>query len=119
MSLYGDIPRLSLYGDMTMLSPYDDTATGVLMELSIRTPTELGAAVRQARRDLGLSQQELAARARVSRQWLSELEGGKRTAELGLVLRVLHTADALVTVHLDASEATERDRRVDLGGEAP
>lgn len=48
---------------------------------------DLGAAVRHSRRDAGLSQQELADRARVSRQWLSRLESGKSPAsELQKVL---------------------------------
>lgn len=36
-----------------------------------------------------MSQAELATRARVSRQWISEFEAGKPTAELGLVIRLL------------------------------
>ncbi|MGH2928488.1 MAG: helix-turn-helix domain-containing protein, partial [Solirubrobacteraceae bacterium] len=38
---------------------------------------------------LGLSQAEVARRARVSRQWISEFESGKPTAELALVIRLL------------------------------
>lgn len=67
---------------------------------TIRTPRDLGASVRQARRDLHLSQSDLAATAGVSRQWLSALERGKRTAELGLVLRVIDAAGlTLVAAH--------------------
>lgn len=58
----------------------------------MRTPRELGAVIRQARLDARMSQQDLAARAGVSRPWLSELEKGKRTAEIGLVLRLLAAA---------------------------
>ena len=51
-------------------------------------------AVRGRRRDLGLSQTELARRADVSRKWLNEFEkGGKPTAELGLVMRVFDALD--------------------------
>ena len=50
---------------------------------------QLASTVRGRRQDLGLSQGEVAARAGVSRQWLSGLEGGKAGAEIGLVLRVL------------------------------
>lgn len=55
----------------------------------IRTSRELGAAIRQTRKDQGLSQAALAAQADVGRPWLSELETGKQTAEVGRVLRVL------------------------------
>jgi len=54
----------------------------------IRSGRELGATVRARRGELGRSQGEIAAAAGVSRQWLSELESGKQTAEVGLVLRV-------------------------------
>ncbi|MFK5634280.1 helix-turn-helix domain-containing protein [Ornithinimicrobium sp. LYQ103] len=51
---------------------------------------DLGAAVRRARREAGLSQQALADRAGVSRQWLSRMEAGKGpSVELGKVLDVL------------------------------
>ena len=40
----------------------------------------------------------LAAKARVGRQWLSELETGKQTAEVGRVLWVLDALDLNVTL---------------------
>ena len=55
----------------------------------IQTSKAFGSAIRRARKDRGLSQAELAARAGVGRPWLSELETGKRTAELGRALSVL------------------------------
>jgi len=51
---------------------------------------DIAAAVRGRRMDLGLSQGDLADRARVSRKWVNEFEaGGKATAEMGHVIRVL------------------------------
>lgn len=64
----------------------------------IRTPRDLGATIRAARRERGLSQAELAAAAGVGRPWLSELEGGKRTAEVGLVLAVIGALDLELTL---------------------
>ncbi len=55
----------------------------------IRTPADLGAAIRDRRKSLGLSQSELAKRVGVGRQWLVAVEHGKPGAELALVLRVL------------------------------
>ena len=59
----------------------------------IQSARELGATVRARRGELGRSQAETAAAAGVSRQWLSELESGKQTAEVGLVLRVFDALD--------------------------
>ncbi|MDX2378503.1 MAG: helix-turn-helix domain-containing protein [Acidimicrobiia bacterium] len=63
----------------------------------IQTTRDFGSAVRRARTDLGMSQTELAGNAGVGRPWLSELEGGKRTVELGRVLSVLHALGLSVT----------------------
>jgi HTH-type transcriptional regulator / antitoxin HipB len=43
----------------------------------LRSPADVGRAVRHARRELGMSQVELAGRLGVSQRWLSELETGK------------------------------------------
>ena len=55
----------------------------------IRRPDQFGAALRSMRLHHGLTQTELAEKARVTRKWLSQVENGKRTAELGLVCRVV------------------------------
>lgn len=57
--------------------------------MRIDNARDLGLHVRERRRAAGLTQQELATRARVSRRWLSDLEAGKPSAEIGLVLRVV------------------------------
>jgi transcriptional regulator with XRE-family HTH domain len=62
----------------------------------IQTTKAFGAAVRRARKDGGMSQTELAVKAGVGRPWLSELETGKRTVELGRVLSVLSSLDLAV-----------------------
>ena len=63
----------------------------------IRTTRDLGLEIRRGRARVGLTQEQLAARARVSRPWLSELERGKQTAEVGLVLAVLEALDLAMT----------------------
>jgi HTH-type transcriptional regulator/antitoxin HipB len=50
---------------------------------------DLSAAIRGRRQELGLSQAQLAARARVSRAWVNAFEAGKPAAELRLVLAVV------------------------------
>lgn len=52
-------------------------------------PQELGALVRRVRKAQGLTQQALAASANVSTRFIHDLEHGKPTAALGLVLAVL------------------------------
>jgi HTH-type transcriptional regulator / antitoxin HipB len=59
------------------------------MSSTINSIRDLAAAARGRRLELGLSQSDLATRARVSRQWISEFESGKPSAEFGLVLRLL------------------------------
>lgn len=61
--------------------------------MRIDSARDLGRFVRQTRRDRRMTQARLAADARVSRRWLSDLEAGKATAEFGLVLRTLHALD--------------------------
>jgi HTH-type transcriptional regulator / antitoxin HipB len=55
----------------------------------VRSVKELGALVRQRRKDAGVLQADAAAFAGVGARFLSELERGKETAEIGKVLQVL------------------------------
>lgn len=56
------------------------------------TSTEIGAAVRRARKAMGLRQDEFAAAAGVGLRFLVELERGKPTIQLGRTLAVLAAA---------------------------
>ncbi len=58
-------------------------------ERRIQTSEELGARVRERRTELRLTQGELADAAGVSLRFVSELENGKRTAQLAGIQRVL------------------------------
>lgn len=81
----------------------------------VNSINDLAAAIRGRRLRAGLSQEQVAARAGVSRQWVGELERGKPTAELGLVLGLL---DALeLNIELDDRESTGRPTTsLDLDG---
>ena len=58
----------------------------------------LGHGIRTLRRRRGLTQAELAVRAGVSQPWISRLERGHPGAALSLVLEVIGTLDARVSV---------------------
>jgi HTH-type transcriptional regulator/antitoxin HipB len=85
----------------------------------IQTSKAFGSAIRRARKGQGLSQVELAARAGVGRPWLSELETGKRTAELGRALSVLNALGLAVTfVPVPVPEGPTVDLGQIIGGGA-
>lgn len=62
------------------------------IELEIVSASDLGRLVRRAREGRHLSQQSFADLAGVGRRFLSELENGKSTLELGKVLKVANAA---------------------------
>jgi len=78
--------------------------------MQIRTIADLAAAVRTRRQDLRWTQATLAARAGVSRKWLVDLEAGKASIEIGLLLRVLDALD----LALQTTEAAPQDAGRDL-----
>jgi HTH-type transcriptional regulator/antitoxin HipB len=74
----------------------------------IRTPVDLGAIIRERRRQLGLGQAELAERIGVSRQWIIGVERGRARAEIGLLLRTLDTLSIRLNAATDMSPAKPR-----------
>ena len=73
--------------------------------MRINSAKEVGLLIRDRRRSLGQTQQQLANRARVGRPWLSEVERGKARAELSLVLRVLRELGILLDAAPEDSSA--------------
>ncbi|MBC9177163.1 helix-turn-helix domain-containing protein [Pseudoroseomonas ludipueritiae] len=57
--------------------------------MRVSTPDELGSFIRGQRKHQGLTQDELAKMVPASQKWLSEVENGKATAEIGQVMRLL------------------------------
>ena len=84
------------------MSPNDDIGKRML----IRTASDLGAVIRDRRRQLKLDQAAFAKRIGVSRQWVIQIEHGHPRAELALVLRALDALD----IQLDASAEKPRRR---------
>ena len=71
--------------DNTASRPLDDSFAYVGM----RSPKRIGRSLRDARRDAGLTQSEVAAAAGVSREAVSVLENGHRSARLETLNAVL------------------------------
>lgn len=71
--------------------------------MHIRTPSDVGALIRDRRTKLDLDQKTLAKMIGVSRQWIVAVEQGKPRAEIGLVLRAL----AALGVTLDTDVTTK------------
>jgi HTH-type transcriptional regulator/antitoxin HipB len=69
-----------------------------IMNVALRTPVEVGAAMRARRRSLGWDQAELAERIGASRLWVNQIEGGKPGAGLGLVLRAFSALGLTLSV---------------------
>ena len=93
------------------MSPLADTvkllsiaSTGIVV--NIRTPIEFGLVIRDKRKDLGLTQTELARKVGVGRQWVVSIEQGKPRAEIGLVLRALAVLG--IKLSIDSSDVPSR-----------
>ena len=86
MLLIVHICAVSPFLHLSPMRTYHHTMAGI----ALTTPAQVGAAIRSARRRAGLTQQQLAERAGVSRRWLIALESGhSERAELGKVLDTL------------------------------
>ncbi|CAG4908925.1 helix-turn-helix domain-containing protein [Acidithrix sp. C25] len=72
--------------------------------MRVRSIRDVAAAVRGRRKDLGLSQAELAEMVGVSRKWICEFEGGKPRAEFALVLGVLEYLGLTIMISQDIEE---------------
>ena len=76
---------------------------------AINSIRDLAAVVRGRRQALGLTQEDLAARANVSRQWISAFERGRPGSELQLILRLLEALELRLSVDpIDDAQTTPR-----------
>jgi HTH-type transcriptional regulator/antitoxin HipB len=73
--------------------------------MPLRTPLDIGVAIRDRRRRLSLDQAELATRIGVSRKWIIDVEKGKPRAEIGLVLRALDALGLKLSLDADRQKA--------------
>ncbi len=66
-----------------------------------RSANDIGLIIRERRRKLHLDQAELAGLAKVSRQWIIDIEKGKSRAEIGLVLGTLAALGLVLTIDME------------------
>ncbi|MEV0270836.1 helix-turn-helix transcriptional regulator [Hamadaea sp. NPDC050747] len=79
--------------------------------MRITTASDLGRYVRERRNELGKTQRQLADEAQVSLRWLTSLESGKASAEIGMIMRTLHALGLTMAVRPTATGPDD----VDLG----
>ncbi len=72
------------------------------MRRQLDTPTDLGDAIRSARRKQGLRQEDLALVSGTGLRFIGELEHGKATAHLGKTWRVLRALGLRIELHDEA-----------------
>jgi y4mF family transcriptional regulator len=74
---------------------------------TIQSPQQLGAVLRAARRQLGLTQPQLALAAGVGVRFIVDLEAGKPTVRLDSVMRVLNALGGVINLDGLPSSADE------------
>jgi transcriptional regulator with XRE-family HTH domain len=79
--------------------------------MRLTRPTDIGALVRDHRRARKVRQADLAARLQVSPKWLSQLENGKPTIQLGLALRVLRDLGITLVAETERAPLPKQSRR--------
>jgi HTH-type transcriptional regulator/antitoxin HipB len=73
---------------------------------------DLAGSIRARRRQLGWTQAALAEKVGVRRYWIIDVEKGKSTAEVGLVLRALRALG--LTIRLQPRDHLEATSEIDL-----
>ena len=74
---------------------------------SIQTPFQLGDALRQSRKQLGLTQSQLALASGVCVRFTVDLEAGKPTLRLENILRVIHALGGELQINGLPQSSTE------------
>ena len=85
--------------------------------MSIRTPTELGAAIRQAREVASISQSQLAAKIGTSQARISRFEGGDGAINLRTVLKILAALNLAIELQAESHQDEvnqDEDEDIDL-----
>jgi HTH-type transcriptional regulator/antitoxin HipB len=75
------------------------------------TPKQVGEAVRQGRKRLGVTQKDLALTSGTGLRFIIDLEKGKPTCQIGKVLTVLHTLGIKIKLIASAAEDSGANSR--------
>jgi HTH-type transcriptional regulator/antitoxin HipB len=78
-------------------------------KMLVKTPHDVGALIRERRKQKGLDQQALARSVGVSRKWIVEVEQGKPGAALGLILRTL--AELGISLEISPSTSSAKPKK--------
>ena len=82
------------------MSPFSDIKPMSLIiyirKMLIKTPRDIGALIRKQRKALGYDQAELAKQIGASRKWIIDLESGKQSARLDLVLKAINAVGLIL-----------------------
>jgi len=81
--------------------------------MQIRTAKDIGALIRDKRKNQKLDQAELAKKVGVNRRWVLEVERGKPRAEIGLVLQTLDALGLTVSIDVEAAARRRGDREIE------
>ena len=75
------------------------TYTLAALDWDLRTPPEVSRALKERRKELGMTQQEAARQAGVSPQWLSAFENGKGSCGTHRMMRLLGVLGLSLALH--------------------
>ena len=81
--------------------------------MQIRTAKDVGALIRDKRKNQKLDQAELAKKVGVNRRWVLEVERGKPRAEIGLVLKTLDALGLTLSVEVDVAKRRRSGREIE------
>lgn len=73
--------------------------------MDLKAVKDIAAVARDRRKQLGLTQADLASRIGVGREWVIKFEQGKATVELGIVMRALRVLRLRVELHPESAKS--------------
>lgn len=81
--------------------------------MQIRTAKDIGALIRDKRKNQKLDQAELARKIGANRRWVLEVERGKPRAEIGLILKTLDALGLTLSIEGEAGARRRSGREIE------
>jgi transcriptional regulator with XRE-family HTH domain len=75
--------------------------------------TELGKMIRRKRKSLKLTQEQLAARARIDKHYLSRIEKGKQQPSLNFLDKIAQAFESKLLIDIPLKQKTEEEQAMD------